>query len=67
MIDINPLAALIEAMKRLGSRTPNKPTRQKKARPTSRQNHGRGESKTRRLMAARSNKINRQRIKHWKH
>ena len=36
-------------------------------RPISRQNHSAGESKTRRRMAARSNRINRERIKRWKH
>lgn len=30
-------------------------------------NHGRGESKARRKMAAASNRINRQRTKRWKH
>jgi hypothetical protein len=35
-------------------------------RPT-RQNHNRGESKARRLMSARSNRINRQNCRGWKH
>lgn len=30
-------------------------------------NHSAGTSKTRRLMAAKSNRINRQRVKRWKH
>jgi hypothetical protein len=33
----------------------------------SNQNHGQGESTARRKMAARSNRINRQRCRHWKH
>jgi hypothetical protein len=36
-------------------------TPQKKARPASRQNHGKGESKVRRKMADKSRKINRKR------
>ncbi len=43
------------------------PTRQKRSRIAPPHNHGRGTSKIRRRMAARSNQINRKRIKHWKY
>lgn len=42
-------------------------TPQKRRRLSSRQNHGQGESKTRRKLAAASNRINRKRVKHWRH
>lgn len=42
-------------------------TRQKKLRNPDRQNHSRGTSKARLVMANKSNRINRQRVKRWKH
>jgi hypothetical protein len=42
-------------------------TQQKRTRRAAPHNHGRGTSKIRRRMAARSNQINRKRIKHWKY
>lgn len=39
----------------------------KKHRSQSRQNHSKGTSKVRRKMAQASNRINRKRVKHWKH
>jgi hypothetical protein len=65
------LKLMIEAMKDLipqGSNTPARgPTAMKKVRPIFRQNHGQGESKSRRKMAAASNRINRRRVKRWKY
>jgi hypothetical protein len=42
-------------------------TRQKRYRVMERQNHSKKGSKRRRQMAARSNRINRDRVKHWKY
>ncbi|HMN12790.1 MAG TPA: hypothetical protein PKD55_10750 [Bellilinea sp.] len=45
----------------------HEPTRQKRGRKPDRQSHNQSESKVRRLMAAKSNRINRQRCRRWKH
>lgn len=65
------LKKLIDAMQDMIQPVSNGPIRQstpmKKYRPLDRQNHGQGESKANRKLAAKSNRINRQRIKRWKH
>lgn len=42
-------------------------TPQKRVLSIDRQNHSQGESKIRRKLAAASNRINRKRVKHWRH